>query len=231
MAIFFVITISGCGGSKTNQNGQSYNVDDLLETTKGSDIYNATNNLVVEKGTAVVKRLNGDEEDVNKETDLVMGDSITVSADGEATLYWFDDSISRLRPGSQLTITAADYDPEDITETKINFEVAQGEVWSKVISLVNDDSEFTAESNGVVAGVRGSTFDFRVSEKDVFVEALEHATFVERSGKKQTLLEGKRGTLAKSVKRASELGLELEDIPVERFEEKWVKEYLEKDEV
>jgi len=88
-----------------------------------------------------VVRSGGGSDEVNGETTIAIGDTVKVSADGSATLYWFDDSVSRLKGGTEMTITAADYNPENLSEVDINFEVVNGEVWSKVINLVDPESD------------------------------------------------------------------------------------------
>ena len=50
---------------------------------------------------------------------------------------------------------------------KFDLNVIKGEVWSKVRNLVDEDSEFLSYSGNIVAGVRGSTYNFIADDKTI----------------------------------------------------------------
>lgn len=205
---------TGGGGDKS--------MDNLLVPTAAADIYEETNRLEVLEGSVTIKRVSGDEEEVLDTTDVDVGDTIIVSADGKATLYWFDHSISRLAAGTELTIDQAAYNPENINEADINFEVISGEVWSKVQAIVDEDSEFLGYAGNVVAGVRGSVFNFAVEGDEVIVDSIVHALTVGD----EMITSGEQG----SFKKESGDKVSMDAIPAEAWDREWFKNNLESDE-
>jgi len=195
--------------------------DNLLVPTAAADVYEEDNRLEVIEGTATVARASGDEEEVATETTVDVGDTITVSAEGKATLYWFDHSISRLAGGTELTIDQAAYNPENINEADIGFEVISGEVWSKVQAIVDEDSEFLSYSGGVVAGVRGSVYNHAVRGDEVVIDSIAHAL---RVGD-ETLTSGEQGGFDKDSGETSFK----KDIPEDAWEKPWYKGNIEQD--
>ncbi len=215
-ALVFVKT--GGGG----EGGSNDVVDNLLVPTAAADVYEDTNRLEVKAGSVTIKRLSGDEEEVTDETDVEVGDTIVVSADGKATLYWFDHSISRLAAGTELTIDQAAYNPENINEADIGFEVISGEVWSKVQAIVDEDSEFLGYAGNVVAGVRGSVFNFAVKGDEVIVDSIAHAMTVGD----ETMTSGEQGSFKKNTGDKVSVGA----IPDDAWEREWFKNNLKNDE-
>lgn len=206
---------TGGGGDKS--------ADNLLLPTAAADVYENTNRLEVSAGSVTIKRVSGEEEEeVTDETTVDVGDTITVSADGKATLYWFDHSISRLAGGTELTIDQAAYNPENINEADIGFEVITGEVWSKVQAIVDEDSEFLGYAGNVVAGVRGSVFNFAVEGDEVTVDAIAHALTVGD----ETMTSGEQG----SFKKESGDKVSVSVIPDETWDRDWFKNNLKNDE-
>ena len=206
---------TGGGGDKE--------IDNLLVPTAAADIYEETNRLEVLEGSVTIKRVSGEEEVIADEVDVNVGDTIIVSEDGKATLYWFDHSISRLASGTELTIDQAAYNPENINEADIDFEVISGEVWSKVQAIVDEDSEFLGYAGNVVAGVRGSVFNLAVKDDEVVVDAIAHALTVGDA----TMTSGQQG----SFKKSSGDKVSVDSIPAEVWDRDWFKNNLESDKV
>jgi len=214
------------------------NVEDLLAPPAAADFYDDSNRLTVDKGTVTVTRADETTENVIEETRVSIGDTISVAENSEATLYWFDDSISRLDAGTEITIDKADYNPENINEVDINFEVIKGGVWSKVQNLVDEDSEFLSYSGGVVAGVRGSTYNFLVTGTEVAVEAIRHGAFIgERTAtgiaRRKPIASGSVGTaVIERLGVTDDLDVfEVEEIAEFRWDSSEFQENLERDKV
>jgi hypothetical protein len=231
-----VFVLSGCFQQKTASEQLPSSNEILLESTIAEDYYEAGNTLTVEEGEASI--IKQDESiltlSTGESTDIFIGDTIRISSSGEGVLIWFDDSESRLKSGTELTITKADYNPDDISETHISFSVLTGVVWSKVMTLIHPDSDFQAESGDIVAGVRGSAFNFAVTDEDVYVESLEHEAFVLEKqsdgelGQETTIQQGRR---AKLLARSTALAKwEFETIPENRLQTDWFRRNGELDE-
>lgn len=217
--------------SNKNNEEDSLNIDELLVPVAAADFYEDENSLTVNKGSVTVKRASGEEESVEEETTVSIGDTIVVNEESMATIHWFDDSISRLQAGTEMTIDKASYNPENIAETDINLNVIKGEIWSKVQSLTDEDSEFLSYTGSTVAGVRGSVFNFIASDDGVIVESIKHAAFVgewdKESGdiSEQTfIIDGHQAKVSDSS------NVEVAEIPEERFEQDWFKDNKANDE-
>ena len=210
--------------SRSNDGSPEADVDNLLLPTAAEDIYEESNRLKVNEGSVTVKRASEKEDEVEagKETEVEVGDTILVQADSKATLYWFDHSVSRLSAGTELVIDQAAYNPENINETDINIKVVSGEVWSKVQAIVDEDSEFLANAGNVVAGVRGSVFNFAVDGDQVAVSSIAHV--IRAEGK--TYTSGEWGIFNKETKESVEWGA----IPEDKWNEEWFKENMKDDE-
>lgn len=160
--------------------GRGYDASALLSPAQAAALFASGNRLTVERGSATVERAGGASETVTTEAPMGLGDAVSVSEDGFAVLHWFDDSVSRLSGGARLRITAADFDPEDISETHVEFEVVKGAVWSKAMNLVDEDSTFEGRAGDIVAGVRGTAFNLSVTDAAVLVQPVEHALALRR---------------------------------------------------
>ena len=199
-------------------------VEDLLAPPAVADYYEETNRIEVDSGTVTIFRSTGEEEVVTESADVEIGDKIVVGVNSEATLYWFDDSISRLSTGTEISIDKADYNPENISETDISFEVVTGEVWSKVQNLVDEESEFLSYTGNIVAGVRGSTYNHKIFDGKVSIASIEHAAFIEDgSGDSLVIVSGEEATMDDDGK------VEAKEIPEEKMNGEWYKENLNKD--
>ncbi|MBU1017755.1 FecR domain-containing protein [Patescibacteria group bacterium] len=105
-----------------------------------------------------VVKVNGDPA-VNGQV-LRQDDVITTDLTGTADLYFSDGSVTYLAPGQNELILKqmkVDKNDADGTFTKILLRLKAGKIWSKVVRLASE-SEFRVETNGAIAGVRGTEF-------------------------------------------------------------------------
>lgn len=227
--IVFLLLIAAIGGGYYwyGQNQEppiDFRLDELLAPPVSADYYEDSNTLTVNRGSATVKRITGEIEEITSVTTVEMGDTITVGEESLVTIQWFDDSISRLQAGTELVIDEATFNPENITETDINLNVIKGEIWSKVKSLVDEDSEFLTYSGQVVAGVRGSTINFKVTDEGIIIESIEHAAMIgKRDPETKVITPNTYIIQGKRAKVVSEKEVEVDDIPKERLEQEWFK--------
>jgi len=208
----------------------AFDIEALLAEDVLAGLYNKENTLIINDGNATIKRADGTEEMVFDSTNVGVNDTIRVNANSVATLNWFDGSVSRLQAGTKLTITKADYNPENVAETDINFKVISGEVWSKVINLIDEDSEFLSYGGTVVAGVRGSAFNFVVANGTVEVESLEHTAFVaEVDPDTNEVIEDSETIVVSGEQAIITDKVVVEDIPEEKLERRWIKDNTVRD--
>ncbi|MBN2096558.1 FecR domain-containing protein, partial [Candidatus Peregrinibacteria bacterium] len=92
---------------------------------------------------------------------LRQDDVITTDFSGTADVYFSDGSVTHLAPGEatelELKHMKVDKNDADGTFTKILLRLKAGKIWSKVVRLASE-SEFRVETNGAIAGVRGTEF-------------------------------------------------------------------------
>ncbi len=234
IVLIFATLVAGCTAIDPKRVGEvapvkvadntqkTESVDQLLAPPTGKDLYEDQTILKMGKGKAIVQHSNGIEESVDSQLAVVPGDTIIVQMGGAGTVEWFDDSISRLKEGTTLTIDKADFDTSDITKTAINFHVVKGEIWNKVRGLVNPDSEFLSYAGSVVSGVRGSVYNLTVEGSNVTVESVEHSAFLAPVDLKTNTIGAEkrivRGQLAKFIGKGS---IKLAVIAPKRLNAEW----------
>lgn len=89
--------------------------------------------------------------------ELAEGTTLRTGVDGGATIRFFDRSESRLGSDSMLVIDRASKTAS--AEATIKLKLESGRLWSRVLRLLDLDGGFSAETNDVVATVRGTAFD------------------------------------------------------------------------
>jgi hypothetical protein len=95
--------------------------------------------------------------------ELESGDVIKTGADGLAVLNFFDNSISRLGPNSETSLSEVYLDQKNPNKTKVSLKMETGRIWTQVVQLLDIESSFEIESSNTVATVRGTVFDFEVT--------------------------------------------------------------------
>lgn len=139
--------------------------------------------LEVKKDKVLLKHVSDtDYSTVTGTVTLEEGDYIKTDTSGEGVIHWMDDSVTRLAPGTEIHITQLQIDTEDPTKTGVSFDIFNGKVWNKAMNLVNDKASFSLKAGNVVAGIRGTTFDFEKNDCDVTINLLDHAMNVPSLG-------------------------------------------------
>jgi len=233
IVVILVVVFSGNGQVPLDQ----INIQNFIKPVSAADFYNDENTLEINQGTAVVKRAAGESEDISDETTVSIGDHVSISEDGLATLTWFDESITRLKGGTEIEIQEADYNPENISETDISYELVEGEVWNKISNLVDSESEFLVSHGTVVAGVRGTTNNISVWNDEFVVESIKHATFVAQVDsqtkefvQKKPVVKGKHAVISKRAMQKDEpLEIRVLEIQDDVMEDSWYRDNLELD--
>jgi hypothetical protein len=192
--LFFTFTtfLGGCTEQKNATNTKTQEVIATIKEFVEEDVKEKETNIAlptyleIKKGNAIIVRegkenvINSNSMDESKTFDLKKGDNIIVSDDGFAYIYWMDDSISRLKEGSKIIIQEMSQSKSDPTESKISFEVLESHVWSKVATILNPKGSFEATHKGVLAGVRGSAFDFGIKDGKPDIIATEHDIYIQK---------------------------------------------------
>jgi hypothetical protein len=94
---------------------------------------------------------------IKQGAEIAEGSSLRTGSDGKATVSWFGDAESRIGPDSEIAVVAAQIDPDTGASLRVRLE--SGRMWSRVMRLLDLNTDMTVETNDVVATVRGTSFD------------------------------------------------------------------------
>jgi len=185
--------------------------------------------LQIESGSVMINGMPATDGAVLRE-----GDELKIGESATASILFFDDSVSRLAPGTSLVI--ADLDgAAGADESHVLLRLEIGNIWSKVTKLINQDSTFAVETNDVVAAVRGSAFDVSVDETgQMEVVAVEHTIALTDAETGKSVAEVIEGSQASAQTEQSddeaELEIEVAAISADFRQAAWYVENAEKDE-
>lgn len=111
-------------------------------------------------------------------TDVRTGDEVRTGKDGAAEIHWGDRGVTRLDASSDLVIETAPEDLASVTKTSIHLHVLSGRIWSRMLKLLDIQSEVQARTNDVVATVRGTAFGLEAKAKDSELEVTDSVVSV-----------------------------------------------------
>lgn len=178
---------------------------------------------------------------------LKQGQTIKTGGDGEVTINFYNQTVSRIGTNTEVELNALFIDSDNYEQAKTGLGVKIGNVWSRVLNLLDKESEFEIRSDNTVAVVRGTTFNFEVDENDVAtVSSLEDSVEVsavqmeervnEETGKTEKVLRVLNRVIVSSGTEAvidqKQSGDELRDIEVaaisqEKKDSTWFKKNIE----
>ena len=178
---------------------------------------------------------------------LEAGDVIEVQSNAFANIIFFDNSVSRLSSDTKITIAEISGDDSASAGSRVKLKLDLGEVWSKVTKLINNESTFSVATADIVASVRGSAFNVKVSEiGNTSVMATEHSLLLEKvktadfqKEESVVIIEGQKATSYPRVKRAtfpttteqSSIRFKVEKITTEEKKERWFRKNQKADEL
>jgi hypothetical protein len=95
--------------------------------------------------------------------DVQTGDEVRTGSDGSAEIVWGDRGVTRIDPGTTLTIENAPEDPLAATHVVLKLHMESGRTWSRLLKLLDADSAAEVRTDSVVATVRGTAFGVAVA--------------------------------------------------------------------
>ncbi|MFA4954270.1 MAG: FecR family protein [Patescibacteria group bacterium] len=90
--------------------------------------------------------------------ELHQGDAVRTDKDGRADIRWSDRGVTRLDPGSQITIETLPAQAWDLERATLRIKVESGRVWTRLRKILNLQGEMEVATDDVVATVRGTAF-------------------------------------------------------------------------
>jgi len=121
----------------------------------------AAKRTCVQEITGDVKILRGDQIiDAYSGMGLNEGDTVVTNDGSVAEIRYFDDSITRISPSSQVKIQKLFQDSRSSTKTRVDIELIHGRIWSQVVNLVGAESSFNVNTTEVETTAQGkASFD------------------------------------------------------------------------
>ncbi len=160
---------------------------------------------------------------------LEEGDVVVSEGESNATIRFFDDSISRLNEHTRLKIEKLYSEPHNPTLTNVELYLENGQIWTKVVNLMSD-SEFVVDTDDLRADVeKKAAFDLSAQAGESQISVYENVVKVEpvkvESKSKKTVVAGYKA-------KSGDLGLKIEKLPrneVLRPTNEWIVANLDSD--
>lgn len=164
----------------------------------------------------------GEMHEVSVGFEVEEGDEIITSEDGEVEIYFFDDSAARVAPNSKLSVKQLS-EWKDNAGTYVEISVESGRVWSKVVNLVEEKSEFVVEVSGNKVSTDGGAFDVEVTPEKTYVGVFNNSVDVkDNAGQVQKVISGQKVVATNNVVVKEKIGEDEKQLA-------WVKNNLKVD--
>ncbi len=152
-------------------------------------------------------------------------DVISTGEDGLVSIKFFDDSISRLASETEIVVDKL-FKPHEYSVTShVEFSLIDGEVWNRVVNLVEKDSSFVVQALNVYATAKKAAFNVRVNEEEVEVEVFNSTVDLQTEEKVEKMRSGQRAIVT------NEQEVEIKDINELEKAEDWIVENLNDDKI
>jgi len=178
--------------------------------------------------------------EASKYMQLQEGDVIVTGENGLAVIRYFDDSVSRLSPFTELKMQRLYQDKKIKAKTKVEIELMNGRVWNQVVNLVDEQASFEVSVNNIKArtsekasfDISNKEFDRKVSVA-VFENKVEVSVPEKRKENKQIVVEGYSVEVAENAPTENRIVMNnVEDelwVQVNKAEDKQYKKVVDKE--
>lgn len=155
---------------------------------------------------------------------LMENDKLITGANGSAEIRYFDNSVSRMSNNTEVQINKLVSPNDNSVNTYIEVSLVEGQVWSRVLNLVESDSSFVVKANNVSTAAKKAAFNVEISNGKVEIGVFNHAVSIKTAGKTEQILSGEKLVVDKDAGSVSELKLANKDSG-------WVKENMQNDHI
>ncbi|MEK7202979.1 MAG: DUF5667 domain-containing protein [Patescibacteria group bacterium] len=125
---------------------------------------------------ALIKKLNANDWiKITENMEIAPGDIIKTNNNSQVVINFYDNTVSRVDSNSEIKFEEISIDKENFAKTKVNIFVNAGQIWSRVIQLMDKDASFEINSSITVATVRGTAFNFEIipNEESAKINTIE----------------------------------------------------------
>jgi hypothetical protein len=121
---------------------------------------------------------------VDKEFALEEGDLLITRADSFVVVRFLDDSVARLGENTSLEVKKLYVSPENMSQTQIELSLIDGQAWTNVVNLIDENSIFVIETNQAKAEVSSrASFEIKTSDQATSIEVFDNVVdFVKKDG-------------------------------------------------
>ncbi|MFH1233647.1 MAG: DUF5667 domain-containing protein [Patescibacteria group bacterium] len=186
---------------------------------------------------ARIKKIDGNDYiKIAEGMEIMPGDIIKTGDNSQVIINFYDNTVSRLDSNSEIKFEKLSIDKENFAKTKINIFMSAGQIWSRIIQLMDKDASFEINSSVTVATVRGTAFDFEVISGDKLakIDVVEGIIEVVNAETKEkiNLLEGNTAVIngKKETEALVDKKIIIQPISEEKLKSKWVKDNQKLDE-
>ncbi len=183
--------------------------------------------LIIDSGQAEVMHPGGAWQPSTSGMELMQGDSVRTLEDSEAKIIFFESTVMRLAPDTEIAIQALSADPDN---TYIYMRQESGRTWNKILRL-SGISSYEMETPTTVVSVRGTAFSVEVEDgmtDIILVEGeMETSTYEVHEGRK-VVLQSKVMTAGKALSFEPGMMGEM-PMPAEAEVDEFIARQLEKD--
>ncbi len=165
---------------------------------------------------------NGQEIFAQKGMKLYERDSVETGENALAVIKYLDDSVSRLSENGYLLMSQLDRDVDNPAKTYVRVSLAEGNLWSRVVNLVSDQSVFVVQAKDVYAQTNKAAFNVQVADKEVQVQVFSREVDVQSSGSMSEVASGKKAIVVDD-------SILVKNIPQTEQNLTWVQDNLESD--
>lgn len=152
-------------------------------------------------------------------------DKIITGEDGKATVWFFEDSVSRLSSDTEIVIDIL-YRPEVSTVSSyVEIDLIEGNMWSKVLNLVEKKSSFVVQSDDIFSSTRKAAFNVSTERDEIEIDVYRNVVDVVTQSEVETVVSGQKAVLTRDKT------VEVEKIAQEQKDSDWVQENLDNDRV
>jgi hypothetical protein len=94
---------------------------------------------------------------VDEGYEIHSGDRIKTAEDASVDIRWGDRGVTRVDGNTDVVLDTVP-EPNQVTESVIRFKVVAGRAWSRMLKLLDVNSQVEARTDSIVATVRGTAF-------------------------------------------------------------------------
>ena len=155
---------------------------------------------------------------------LMENDKVVTGENGSAVIRYFDNSVSRMSNNTEVQINKLVSPNDNSVNTYVEVSLVEGQIWSRVMNLVESDSAFVVKANDVSAAAKKAAFNVSVDDGKVEIGVFNHAVSIDAAGKTEQVLSGEKLVVNNGSRDISQINVAEKDSG-------WVKENLQNDHV